>query len=290
MDELFRYEQLDNQRGSASGTALLYAAKDSKRVKPKPRRKPRRTGELTRGTLYAARGAKRAKPKPRSKAPKTREVTILASFVWQPPIDGTTEIQYLLDGKWHPGFDDYVEITGIKAHESPGNLVALLGAITEHKPKSISRLNFFTHANRTLVGIEGFMDSTDVFFRSAVDQTEIAEHASNGLTFTYKKRRFTLDDVRRRFAKDAIFVLYGCDIAFDPTKLLTAWRDLFQVTTVGFKDKTVFCPRSQTPGGKRFIRKGETMGIMKQGFKCGVNSTKDWRSLINDPNAVTISK
>jgi len=247
------------------------------------------------GTSYAGKGAKGgkagAKPsKPKLKAPRNGEVTILASFVWKPAIDGATEIQLLLDGKWHPGFVDYVEITGVKAKESPGNLTALLGAITEYKESSIRRLNLFTHANRTLVGIEGFMDAANVYFSNSVDETEIAGHASAGLTFTYKKQNFTLDDVRSRFAKDAIFVLYGCDIAFDPTTLLTAWKDLFQATTIGFKNKTAFCPPSQTIGGKQFNRKGETMGIVKPMFKCGVDSTRDWRSLINDPNAVRVAK
>ena len=247
------------------------------------------------GTLYAAKGGKggQAGAKPSTsklKTPKNGEVTILASFVWDPPIDGAAEIQLLLKGRWHPGFVDYVEITGVKAKESPGNLIALLGAITEYKQNSIKRLNFFTHANRTLVGIEGFMDSTNVFFRSSVDESEIAGHAAANLSFTYKKQNFTLDDVRNRFAQEAIFVLYGCDIAFDPTSLLTAWKDLFQTTTIGFKNKMVFCPPAQTIGGTEFIRKGETTGVMKPNFKCGVDSTRDWRSLINDPNAVQVSK
>jgi hypothetical protein len=246
-------------------------------------------------TLYAAKGPKGGKAgtkpsKPKLKTPKNGEVTILASFVWQPPIDGATEIQYLLDGKWHPGFDDYVEITGVKTKDAPGNLIALLGIITEYKQNSIKRLNFFTHANKTWVGIEGFMDRSNVYFRSSVDESEIAGHASAGMSFTYKKQNFTLDDVRSRFAEDAIFVLYGCDIAFDPTTLLTAWKDLFQATTIGFKRKTVFCPPTQTVGGKQFNRKGETIGVMKPNFKCGVDSTRDWRSLISDPGAVKVAK
>lgn len=241
---------------------------------------------------YGAKGAQPAKQpaKPKLKTPKNGEVTILTSFLWQPKISGATEIQYLLDGKWHPGYDDYVEITGVTMKDSPGNLIALLGAITEYKPRSIKRFNFFTHANKTLVAIEGYMDSTNVFFRSYVDDTEIAAHAAAGLSFTYKKQNFTLDDVRERFTEDAIFVLYGCDIAFDPTTLLTAWKDLFQATTIGFKNKTVFCPPSQTVGGKAFNRKGETMGVMKPSFKCSVDTTRDWRSLIKDPNAVKVSK
>jgi hypothetical protein len=241
---------------------------------------------------YGAKGGKvpAKASKPKLKTPKNGEVTILASFVWNPAIDGATEINYLLSGKWHPGYVDYVEITGTEMKESPGNLIALLGMITEYKPKSIKRLNFFTHANKKVIGIVGYMDSTNVFFTNSVDETEIAGHASAGLSFKYNKQNFTLDDVRGRFAEGAIFILYGCDIAFDPTTLLTALKDLFQVTAIGFKDKTVFCPPSQTVGGTAFNRKGEKMGIMKQNFKCGVDSTSDWRSLINDPNAVSVAK
>jgi hypothetical protein len=241
---------------------------------------------------YAAKGGTPAAPpsKPTLKTPKDGEVTILASFVWDPPIDGATEIQYLLSGKWHPGFVDYEEITGVTTTEAPGSLVALFGAITEYKPNSIKRLNFWTHANKTYVGIEGYMTSADVFFRSSVDETAIAGYASTGLSFTYKKQNFTLDDVRNRFADSAIFVLYGCDIAFDPTGLLTAWKDLFQVTTIGFKNKMVFCPPSQKTDGTVFDRKGEKVAILKPSFSCGTDSTRDWRSLISDPQAVKVAK
>lgn len=239
---------------------------------------------------YGAKGGKTpAKAsKPKLKKPKNGEVTILASFVWNPVINGATEIDYLLKGKWHPGYADYVEITGIKMKVSPGNLIAFLGQITEYKAKSIKRLDFFTHANKTVIGIVGYMDSTNVYFTNSVDETEIASHASAGLSFNYNNQNFTLDDVRGRFADDAIFVLYGCDIAFNPTTLLTALKDLFQVTTIGFNHKTVFCPPNQTVGGTEFKRKGEKMGIMKRNFKCGVDSTRDWRSLISDPNAVRV--
>jgi len=240
---------------------------------------------------YDAKGQKPAKPPaPKLKTPTSGEVTILARFLWEPAIDGTTEIALLLGGKWHPGYEDYVEITGVTMKTSPGDFIALLGATVEYKPRSIKRLNFFTHANKTLIGIEGFMDPTNVFFRSSVDASEIAGHAASGLSFTVGKQNFSLDDVRGRFTEDAIFVLYGCDIAFDPTSLLTAWKDLFQVTTIGFKNKTVFCPPAQAIGGKDFKRKGEKIGVMNSGFKCDTDSTRDWRSLINDPNAVKVPK
>ena len=79
------------------------------------------------------------------------------------------------------------------------------------------------------------MNSVDVTFTAWVDETQIANYASSGLSFTYKKQNFSLDDVRARFADGAIFVLYGCDAAFDPTTLLTALKDLLNVSVVGFK-------------------------------------------------------
>jgi hypothetical protein len=244
------------------------------------------------GTLYAAKGAKApAKTTgPKFKIPKKGEVTILTTYDWKPKIDDKTEIDYLLDHKWHPWYADYVEITKVKMASTPGDLLSLLGMICEYKPKSIKRLNFFTHANKKLIGIVGYLDSTGVTFTSYTDEKEINDHVANGLTFTYNGQSYSLDDVRERFADKAIFILYGCDVAFDPTTLLTALKDLFQVTVIGFRDKTVFCPPAQTRGASSFNRKGEKMGVMKKDFSCKKDSKTDWRSLITDPNAVTIPK
>jgi hypothetical protein len=40
------------------------------------------------------------------------------------------------------------------------------------------------------------------------------------------------------------------------------------------------------------VRKGEKIGVRKSGttFDCKTDSTTDWRGLINDPNAVRVSK
>ncbi|CCQ46236.1 hypothetical protein ARTSIC4J27_2196 [Pseudarthrobacter siccitolerans] len=247
------------------------------------------------GALYVRKGGTGGKAgaksnKPKLKTPKNGEVTILADFVWKPPISGAKEIQLLVAGQWHPGFADYAEITDVKTKESPGNMIALLGAITEYKQQSIKRLNFFTHANLSVVGIRGFINPENVYFDESVDAADVDGLTRASLNFTYKNQNFTLDDVRSRFTEDAIFVLYGCDTAFAPTVLLTAWKDLFQVTTIGFKTEMMFCPPRQTIGGREFKRKGEKIGIWKPNFTCDVNSTRNWRSLIDDPSAVKVSK
>ena len=78
-------------------------------------------------SLYAKQGGKAAPAKakaPAGKSPgKGGEVTILGRYLWQPPISGEEEVQYFLDHKWHPSFEDYVAITGIRpALASPSRL------------------------------------------------------------------------------------------------------------------------------------------------------------------------
>jgi hypothetical protein len=243
-----------------------------------------------------------AKPKALKSPGKTGEVTIPAVFVWHPPIDEKTEVDLLLNGSparhWHPTTADYTAITGVTLNPGPADFVALMGIIAEYQPKSIKRLNFWTHSNKNVIGITGIAKPDDIYFERPdgtqagcqVNATEIAGFAASGMSFKFNGVDFTLDDVRGRFADDALFVLYGCDIAFDPTTLLTALRDLFRVSVVGFKYEMVFCPPQQTSGSATFIRKGEKVGIKKPGFNCDVDSTADWRSLASDPNAVKVSK
>lgn len=223
------------------------------------------------------------------KVPVNDEVTVLAYFDWQPAIDGKTEIDYLIHGKWHPSYEDFKAIAG-STSVAPGNFVALLGMIVEFAPKSIKRLNFFTHANSNLIGITGYMDTTDVYFTTSVSDVDISNNTVNTFTYTYLKKTFELKDVRDRFSDDAMFVLYGCRAGFDPTTLLTAVHDLLNVTVIGFKEKIVFCPPSQDLNSNVFKRNGEKMGIYKKGFSCSTDATADWRSLIKDPNAVKIAK
>ncbi len=107
-------------------------------------------------SAYANKNAKTAaKPKPPAgKSPGPNgEVTILASYVWNPAITEKEEVQYLLDGKWHPWYADFVEITGVKAATTPGDFVAFMVQIAEYQPKSIKRLNFWTHSNKNVIGM-----------------------------------------------------------------------------------------------------------------------------------------
>jgi hypothetical protein len=230
---------------------------------------------------------------PGSKAPGPNgEVTMLARYVWNPPITEKEEVAYLLagGGKWHPSYPDYVEITGVTMSKAPGDFSALVEMIGEYQPGSIKRLNFWTHADSGSIGIMGHLVPGAVMFDNSVDETGISSLNVPGISFGPKGKTVTLDEVRGRFAKDAILVLYGCNIGRYPKTLLTALKDLLQVSVIGFKTENVYCPPPQTIGSSTFNRKGEKVGVYKAGFKCDTDSTRDWRSLINDPNAVRVAK
>lgn len=244
-------------------------------------------GEITAAPLQAKAPVAKA---PAGKTPKAGEVTILSFFDWVPAITEAQEVQFLLDNQWHPSYRDYQEITGVLENDYPGNFVALLGRITEYKPKSIKRLNYWTHANKELIGITGSIIPGDVLFNKSINANEISELANTGLSFTYQGQSFTLDDVRNRFTDDGLFVLYGCNAAFNPSGLLTALKNLLQVTVIGFKTENMYCPPPQTKGAVTFNRKGEKVGVNKSGFSCAKDATQDWRSLIKDPNSVRIDK
>ena len=132
---------------------------------------------------------------PAGKAPGANgEVTILAYYDWDPPISEEQEVKYLLDGKWHPSYPDYVEITGITVKNSPGDFIALMGMIAEYKPKSIKRLNFWTHSNRTVIGIGGHVVPGNVIFTNAIDDVTISNYAAarffhSGQTNLHHRRR-----------------------------------------------------------------------------------------------------
>jgi hypothetical protein len=247
-------------------------------------------------SAYANKGGKApAKPPaPKGKAPGPNgEVTMLASYGWNPPITEQEEVKYLLAGgsQWHPQTADYEAITGVKSPPTaPGNLARIIELIGEYRPASIKRLNFWTHADSGSIGITGYLTPGSVWFTNSVDETAIAGFGASGLQFG--PNNLSIDDIRKRFASDAIFVLYGCNIGRYPKTMLTALKDLFQVSVIGFKTENVYCPPPQTIGSATFVRKGEKIGVRKSGttFDCKSDSTADWRGLINDPNAVKVPK
>lgn len=225
------------------------------------------------------------KPKPPS--PKNGEVNLAGYFVWDPVITDAEEIAALGSGQWSPATVDFLAVMGDKSLKGMGDFVAIMAEIVQYAPGSVKRVNFFTHADATTLGIRGTIAPGEVLFSNYVSDTEIDGYASNGMSFTSNGESFSLEDVRARFAADAVFVLYGCK-AGQNTSLLKAIAKLLRVRVVGFKKKIAFCPKPAQGG--RFVREGMKVGVYKSGFSCATDSTTDWRGLVSDPDAVSEPK
>lgn len=219
-------------------------------------------------------------------SPANGEVNLAGYFVWDPKLDDAQEIQQRANNKWSPATVDFLAVMGSNTNNGMGNFEAIMGELVKYAPRSIKRVNFMTHADSDTVGIMGRNTTDgDVIFDVSVTKQDIDGYAASGLSFTYGNKTYTLDDVRDRFAKDAVFVLYGCK-AGQSTGLLTALNKLLGVRIVGFKQKIAFC--YPAPQNGSIVRKGTKIGIYKSGFSCSTDSVTDWKGLITHADAVSV--
>ncbi|MBI3861592.1 MAG: hypothetical protein HY290_06825 [Planctomycetia bacterium] len=239
-----------------------------------------------------------APAKTAAKAPTTKELNIAGEFPWDPAITDAEEIAEFTAGRWSPSTDDFTTVPGGTVAVAPsfGNL---LGAILQEADGSISRVNLFTHANKSMVSFHGHIEkksigSADVFLdvnspgdnMTAMDTTSMTNLNQPGVTFTAPKaikgkKNFTVADVTKKFAADAVFVLYACHSGQDAA-FLKSIAQFFQVKVIGFKPVVAYFPPAQS--GSKFQRSGEKIGL-----GVGGSPVTDWRKLITDSQAITAS-
>jgi hypothetical protein len=109
---------------------------------------------------------------------KTAKVILNIAGDFSPPWKNADEEKQVVEGKvpqkkWHPGTPDFEALArntkGLFA--TPHDLKGFLGLIQAQKPKSIERINIFSHANPGLLAFRGVIkaDSGDVYFRQHKD-------------------------------------------------------------------------------------------------------------------------
>jgi hypothetical protein len=133
----------------------------------------------------------------------------------------------------------------------------VLGAIlvdgsNETPNGSIARLNIFTHANEDLIAFAGTVrplnvgSSVSLEVDTAFSEDTLDKINQRGVPFyvnskKFAKKAFTMDDVRRRFAKDAVIVIYACHSGLD-SRFIQYLADTFQVRVRGFKSVIGYFP------------------------------------------------
>ena len=91
--------------------------------------------------------------------------------------------------------------------------------------------------------------------------------------------RIEVADIRKRFADDAMLVLYACHSG-QKQSFVKSIATFFNIKVVGFNDLIGYYPPAQTQAGK-FLRTGMKIGIGRNG-----TPVTDWRNLISDKAAI----
>jgi hypothetical protein len=230
-------------------------------------------------------------------ATATRELSIVGGgFDWDPPISGPQEIAKLSSNLWSPGTKDFVAVVNAAGATATtaDSFGGFLGAILTSPSGSIKRINLLTHANPDVIAFSGKLVSSatlspDVQMNVngagdtmiSLDTISIQAIAAPGVFFQLPNNstKFTITDIRNRFAADAMILLLACHSGLVST-FVQDIANFFQVTVVGFTSVVAYCPPQQT-NPKIFLRTGMQIGI----GSCS-NKVADFRTLSTNSNAV----
>lgn len=219
-----------------------------------------------RGTIVVAQAPKPKKAAKPQDAPKVaaREISIVGSFdnPWKNEAD---EVDAMAHDRWEPTSDDFMAVagkSGIKVSSWKGLMQVILtntNGDAESAAGSISRINIFTHANSNLIALAGHVKPTnaapavDLLVHSAISE-ETLDQLDSGITMNVvsknKKlasKKFVMDDVRKRFTKDAIIAIYACHGAVD-TAFVQRIADTFQVKVRAFREVIGYYPSFDDAG------------------------------------------
>jgi hypothetical protein len=200
----------------------------------------------------------RTDPKPKGdKKPTTREISVVATFP-KPFKSVAEEVKAMKDDRWEPSTEDFSAVAGQQSVTVDNYLqllaVALVDGNRETTAGSIGRINIFTHSNSDLIAMRGTISvgglTTTVSLEvpTAISDDTLDALNQPGATFSIShksksisSKKYTLDDVRKRFAANAVIVLYSCRAGVSKV-FLQRIADTFQVKVRGFDDVIGYFP------------------------------------------------
>jgi len=210
-----------------------------------------------RGTIVVA-DAPKSKPAAKQKAtPKVaaREISVFGDF--DNPWAQADEVDAMAHDRWEPTSDDFQAVAGksaVKVDSWKGLIqVILTKDDAESAAGSISRINIFTHANSDLIALAGHVRpgstsaSVTLNADSAISE-EMLDKLDRGITInvasnnkSLASKQFVMDDVRKRFTKDTVIVIYACHSAVD-SAFVQHIANTFQVKVRAFTDVIGYFP------------------------------------------------
>jgi hypothetical protein len=224
-----------------------------------------------RGAIVVAEGPKSKAPAKKKAAPKVavREISVYGAFKnpWKTEAD---EVDAMAHNRWEPTSDDFAAVAGesaVKITSWKGLMqVILTKGDAESAVGSISRINIFTHANPSLIALAGEVRpgaaAASVWLYGDGISDETLDQLDSGINMKVvsknkkvAEKKFVLDDVRKRFTKDAVIVIYACHGAVD-VAFVQHFANTFQVKVRAFRDVIGYFPSfdEADPAAKRRAR------------------------------------
>jgi hypothetical protein len=222
------------------------------------------------------------------------EVNLVGKFPRPSSWTDAKEKSLIAAGSWFPHTADFKGVAGTQSIEVADAWDFLL-KIIEAK-SSIRRLNFFSHAKTGLVAMEGTIAEdgssvslapsganakwTQIFSTKAIVDPYGGTWGSSGedsgsIQVKVGTKSFSLDDVRRKFTKEAVIWLYLCNGATDPM-LHQNIANTFQTTVKAFTPEIVYCAPSDFPQSRK--HKVTPLTTQKHIDSCP-NAVADFRQL-----------
>ena len=201
------------------------------------------------------------------------ELNLVAAFPKPASWTATKERSQIVAHKWFPHTLDFRAIAGNRSTEISSAWDFLLKIV--QTASIIRRLNFFSHANRDIIAMAGTVlaDGSNVLLGTdgrsetfdpnrvwTLDAFTVKQGAivnpyalvwstfgeNSAVNVPVGNRTFNLEQVRGRFATDAVIWLYLCHGAADPD-LFQRIANTFQVTVKGFSEELVYCAFADFP-------------------------------------------
>jgi hypothetical protein len=234
--------------------------------------------------------------------PTAIELTLVGHFPRPATWTDTVEKNLIAADTWFPHTLDFIAVGGRGSVEITTEWDFLLKIMQARA--QIKRLNFFSHATTSLIAMAGDVlpNGTNVNLTPPGWTQVISGHTgpimdpyartwgtfgenSATVTVVVGNVTFNLDNVRAKFAEDAVIWLYLCHGASDPN-LFQEIANTFQVTVKGFSKEVVYCAPAGFPSDRK--HKVAVVTTSKPSDSCP-NGVADFHGLDSNANARSAS-
>lgn len=215
------------------------------------------------------------------------EINLFASFKW----DSKKNKKDLYGTKsWSPDTADYKLLLAKERGAVTFDIKTmndLICYLNNYKGGKIKRINLFVHSNESQIGFKGHIDDSGaVFFDNLIEESGL-----DNQSLACGNTAITKNQLKEKFAENAILVIYGCKVGQDktfPQKI----ANFLAIKVCAFLGDVVYNFTGEPDNNFKFksiaiwVEKPPMTEIEDPIIEKSAD-TKDWRSLCSDPKYAT---